>query len=880
MNRVLRKRILRELKGSFTKYIALMLLITLGMYIVVSMELMVMTTVEGTAEHGEQNCVEDGQFSVFIPLTDAQLDELNDSGFTIEKIFSVDVDAADKTKLRMMKVRKSVDKIELDEGDLPSKSNECVLEKLYAQVHGLETGDTITAAGREFKIVGTGSVPDYEAPLENLSDTSASSESFGVIFVSDECYELIKGEETQKAESYTYSYLLNGGSSDKLKKMLENFEFDYTDVTDEYFLDYISQSLEGRSDIEAAIDELSEAVNELSDGLGEISGAQGELTDGLNEISSQLASVAALLGDNEQLSAAALTLSQATEGAYSTSKKISTASNDIYSGSKELAEAAEEFKNEANELLDEIFALDITNLTSFIESEDNARIAAAALDAETNEDIILLAGIIVMVLFTYMISIFVIHQIQRESTVIGSLYALGANKRDIISHYLALPTMVTLLGAIAGTILSFTPIGLDFQMASSYEYYSLPTLDAVYTPFLFIYALVMPPVIAVIVNYLVISRKLSKTALSLIRNDQKKRSYSQMKIKSKSFLRSFRIRQLLREARTSVAIILAMILSMLILMMALDSYVLCQNIKSESQRDTLYEYMYSIKYPEESVPDGAEACYALSLSKAAYGNTLEVSVLGIENSNRYFPTVNIHEGKSAITASSAAAQKYGLKVGDKIILTDETNGTDYAFSVEEIAEYGASLTVFMDIDSMRELFGEDESYYNCVLSDDELDIDEGRLYSVTTKADIERSSSVFADLMMSMVIMLSTASVIIIFIVMYIMQSIMIDRSSFPISLMKTFGYTTKEIKKMYINGNLYTIILGALISIPLSKLCMDAMYPSMIANVACGMNLTFPWYYYPLIFVLVIVFYAVSNILLIKKLNKITPAQVIKNRE
>jgi len=53
---------------------------------------------------------------------------------------------------------------------------------------------------------------------------------------------------------------------------------------------------------------------------------------------------------------------------------------------------------------------------------------------------------------------------------------------------------------------------------------------------------------------------------------------------------------------------------------------------------------------------------------------------------------------------------------------------DYAFTVVGTCDESAGLMVFMDIDSMRELFGEDDDYYNCVLSDEPLDIDEGRRY--------------------------------------------------------------------------------------------------------------------------------------------------------
>ena len=84
----------------------------------------------------------------------------------------------------------------------------------------------------------------------------------------------------------------------------------------------------------------------------------------------------------------------------------------------------------------------------------------------------------------------------------------------------------------------------------------------------------------------------------------------------------------------------------------------------------------------------------------------------------------------------------------------------------------------------------------------------------------------------------------------------------------------------MYLNGNFYTIALGAAISIPLSKIVMDLMYPYMVSNVACGMNVKFDWQLYVLIFVAVILVYLVINQLLVQRINKIQPTEVLKNRE
>ena len=491
----------------------------------------------------------------------------------------------------------------------------------------------------------------------------------------------------------------------------------------------------------------------------------------------------------------------------------------------------------------------------------------------------LAACVILMALFAYVISVFVVHQINRESSVIGALYALGVSKGALIRHYIMLPTIIAFIGGVLGSAIGFSPMSIQSQLADSYSYFSLPDFQTVIPLYLVIYAVVIPPVIAATVNALVINRRLSAPALSLMRNEQNVRNISRMEIKSGGFVRKFRIRQLLREMRANITVAACMFVSMLILMLGLDCYSMCNNVTTDTLAGATYEYMYTLKYPTSEVPNGGEACYVKSLAKEKDGYTLDITVIGIDSDNPYY-NVDVKKGKSIVTASLSVAQRYGVAEGDKFILTDEAGDTDYAFTVGSISDYSAGLAVFMDIDSMRERFRQDDDYYNMVLSDKALDIDEGRIYSVTTKSDIERSSKIFSELMSGMVITLVGTSAVIFVVVMYLMIGVMIDRSSFGISLLKTFGYSKKDVKKLYLDGNAITIAISAIICLPLSKLVMDRIYPSFIPNVACGINLNFAWYLYPALFIAVMLIYLLTSTLLVRKLNKITPAEVLKNRE
>ena len=556
--------------------------------------------------------------------------------------------------------------------------------------------------------------------------------------------------------------------------------------------------------------------------------------------------------------------------------------DEIAGGSRELRDGVQELQDETDDMIEEYFTFDIDNLTQFLIAADNPKIDAAAGDVIINRFAGILAGIILMVLFTYVISVFVIHNIEKESSVIGALYALGVTRGQLLFHYLLNPMLIAFLGGVVGCILGFSKYGTGWQMGDSIAYYSLPPMRIVTPGYLLFYSLIMPPATAAVVNYLVINKKLNRTALSLLRNEQtagKAGRIQNMNLGNMKFLLRFQIRQMLREIRSAFAVVIGMFICLLILMMSIDCAVLCINFGNACLEETKYAYMYTYKYPTEDVPEGGTPAYVENLKKEAYGYNLDVTVLGIDDDNPYFPIVTADK-KNEIVISSAAAQKFGVKAGDKLVLSDEVNERDYAFTVKNIVNFTSGVYVFLDRDVMQELFDQEDDYYNVVFADHALDIDNGRLYATVSKENVEESSQIFTDMMGPMVVMLVAISALIFMIVMYLMMKVMIDRSAFSISLMKVFGYRRREIRKLYLDGNFYVILLGALICVPLAKWSMDLVYPYCIANVAIGMDIRFTPQIYIMIYGGILLCYMVINFLLVGRLNKLVPAEVLKNRE
>lgn len=877
MQKILRKRVFRDLKENLFRYLALGLLIILCMYMIGSLVGAGETIVQGVDEQAEKNHVEDGQFTCFVPLSKDNNKVLAEHDVELEKMFYLDF-AKQKETIRVFQNRQKINLVALREGRLAEKENEIVLERRYAEEHQYTVGSQIMLGKIKFQVTGIATTPDYDAPLRKMSDTIVDSKNFGTAFVGKRAYNKLKQSHlAAQSEEYLYAYRLKGtATSDDVKDFLNDFKVDADEISDLFFQDYWERTGGKVTDIDDGIDDLSKGAKKLADGLRKLNRYKNKLnlvpeklfesaleqtedalkengtsvslteknyTDELNHMITSQSGITAMAWKSakENLDA----LKQYKDGLLSYTDGVEKAGE----GASKLQDGMDELKNGADEFIDEI-DVNLANLQSFVTAEDNPRIGASADDQKINISAGLVFGVILIVLFAYVISVFTIHSIEKESSIIGNLYALGGARREIMHHYLMLPVVVTTLAGILGFLAAVSPVGISVQMQDCLAYFSMPEIMVKVPLYLIFYGIFMPPVMAYVVNYIVIRKKLSRTALSLMRNETKKKKQKTIQLGKMSFLKMFRIRQMLRESRAGITVAVGMFIALLCMMISLDCYELCIHVRDNNIADTNYDYNW------------------------------DVTVLGIEKGNSYFDA-NVEKGKGKVVASSALAQKYELSVGDEFTLKDEETDTLYAFEVTDICQYAPAFYVFMDIDSARDLFGEQDDYYNTIFSNKDLKIPSGRLYATTTKEDIEKSADVFMQMMVSMVITITIVSTLIFILVMYLMMKVMIDRSAYSISLMKAFGFRTKEIRKLYLDGNFYIVLISAIVNIPLSKAIMDWMYPRyLVSNIACGLDLSFEPWLYVAVFALIMICYFVINRVLVGRLKKMTPAEVLKNRE
>ena len=870
---ILNKRIKRELKRNRLQYGALFFLIALSISIVVSMASATDSVFHTVDTNHRKNHVEDGEFKVFVPLAREQTEEIEALGVKLEENFYIDIEENGRT-FRIFRNRQYINALELDEGVPADKAHEIVIEKLYAGSHGLELGDTVAIKNQEYTVTGIGSVPDYAYVKKNPYDVAADPDKFNIAFVSAQAFAELKNDENVEL---CYSYLLTGDVTDKkLKDHLADMDFDQSMIANRYMLEIMDEAESDKQELEEKISQLADGSRTLKDGIDELNDGLTSLEEGMQSL---LESGASTKGGGN-LSPELDALYEGNRELYDESAPLFAGGRELSGGASALDDGVQEMRTKLLDFWEDNVDNQYINLSYFITNEDNPRINDVKTDCEINKFSALFAGIIILLLLAYVISVFIVNNIEKESTVIGALYSLGCLKNDLLKHFMLLPLLLVAAGSITGTVVGYFMIPI---MDESSTLYSFPELQAVMKPYVVVYGIVMPIIIAALVNFLVINKKLSLEPLKLLRQEKRQSRIANIDLGNMGFINRYRVRQLLREIRGNITIVLGLFLAILLMVFAFQIKGSIDNYVKHTTDDAKFKYMYILQYPQDEVPEDGEEAYCESLY--AYfdiiDSDLEVNLLGIKEDNPYFYfKVEDNGDTDDVYISNSVAYKFDYKVGDNIVLNDHIENKSYRFHVAGIVPYSNGLYIFANIDNMREVFDREDDFYNTVFSGKELNIEPGRIASVIHLNDLADSASKFNDIMASLIMTLLIGSIIIFVVVLYLLLRMMANKATFSISLLKVFGYDEKEVKKIYLGSAFYTVLFSAALGIPVSTIMVEAIWPFMISNVAAGFESYIPLNLYLAVIGIILLSYLAVNFMMGRHLQKVTLAEILKNRE
>lgn len=190
MRNPLYKRLPREFKSDFGKYLVIFLFIA-GLIALVSGFLVADNSVFAAYQEGfEKYNIEDGNFELMFEAEEKLIETLEQEGVTIYDQRYVDETVEENgSTMRVYISREEVNLLCLMEGAQPVKADEIAIDRMYADNNELTVGDTITLSGKQLTITGLVALPDYSCLFENNTDMMFDSLTFCVAVMTKEGFE-------------------------------------------------------------------------------------------------------------------------------------------------------------------------------------------------------------------------------------------------------------------------------------------------------------------------------------------------------------------------------------------------------------------------------------------------------------------------------------------------------------------------------------------------------------------------------------------------------------------------------------------------------------------------------------------------------------------
>lgn len=542
-------------------------------------------------------------------------------------------------------------------------------------------------------------------------------------------------------------------------------------------------------------------------------------------------------------------------------------------------------------------------LEAFVPRYQNQAINFTGNDMGSDKAMIIVLLYIVIVIMAFVFGITISNTIRREAGVIGTLRASGYTKSELIRHYMALPVIITLVGALIGNILGYT-VMKNVCASMYYGSYSLPTYVTIWNGDAFWMTTLVPILIMLVINYGVLCHKLRLSPLKFLHRDLSgKKQVKAFPLSPKlGIFHRFRLRVIFQNMSNYAVLFVGIVFANLLLFFGLLLPSTLNHYQQEIKSNMLAKYQYMLDVPVSAVSgddsenvlellqyymgtktlnDDAEAfsAYSLNTLPSKY-KTDEVLLYGIEKNSKYIDVD--FDDSDEVYISGAYAEKFQLEPGDKITLKEKYEKKKYTFTVKGIYDYSGALCVFMPQKQLNDTFNLGNYYFSGYFSNSKItDINKKYIGSVV---DLEALTKVSRQLTVSMGGMMNLINgfAIGIFIVLiYLLSKIIIEKNAQSISMAKILGYANGEIGKLYIWSTTIVVVICLLLSLPIEKAIMGVVFREMMLSSVSGwIALWIDPKIYLKMFLIGIGTYAVVSLLEYRRIRRIPMDEALKNAE
>ena len=520
-------------------------------------------------------------------------------------------------------------------------------------------------------------------------------------------------------------------------------------------------------------------------------------------------------------------------------------------------------------------------LVNYIPQYINQAIHFTGDDIGSDRSMMIVLLYVLIVIMAFVFAVTTNNTIVKEANVIGTLRASGYTRGELLRHYILLPIIVTIFGALVGNILGYT-VFKDIFVATYYGSYSLPTYHTLWNADAFLLTTVVPVIIMLVINIVIIGCRLKLSPLKFLRRDlsgkQKKKA---MRLPAFRFFNRFRLRIIIQNMPNYITLFIGILFANVLLLFGIMLGPMLTHYQNEITDKLIAKHQYVLKTLVD-VDDNAAEKYCVKTLATIEGRlkSEDVLVYGVKDNSIYadINTASLKDNEVYIT--NGYADKFRIKKGDKITLKEKYDDNEYEFTVKDTYDYPSSFAIFMSDAAFKNVFDKSEDYYSGYFSDNILDIDEKYVATQITLDDLTKISRQLDRSMGETFNLVKIFAVVLFAVLMFLLTKLIVEKNTTSISMVKILGYSNREISRLYVTSTTIVVVLSVALSIGLSVIIMNYLFRVFMEEMSGWISCYYAPHIFPVMFILNITVYAVISFFMMAKIKKIPMDEALKTVE
>ena len=240
-------------------------------------------------------------------------------------------------------------------------------------------------------------------------------------------------------------------------------------------------------------------------------------------------------------------------------------------------------------------------VTDLTDASANQGIGYAADDVTGDSAMWTVLLEIIVAIMAFVFVVLTSGTIEEESAIIGTLLASGYRRRELVLHYLALPSIIGIVAATLGSVLGVTLMTTPMQQLY-YGSYSLPPFQVHWDWGIFAQTTVVPVCVLVGITLLGLLRKMGRTPLQFLRHETGGKGGVKRGVRLPEclgFVARFRLRVFLRNLGNFATLFVGIGFASMLLLFSLAILPTMSHYASNLRNNMVADHQYSLKAPIE-----------------------------------------------------------------------------------------------------------------------------------------------------------------------------------------------------------------------------------------------------------------------------------------